>query len=269
MGYEAFIAGWGEWASPGYCDGPLGPKGTLHVGTTAISSVGCTLNGRKGNISIQSGYTPCGTCIASGREGDSGGALCIELGDGSMGVIGITQTGTTAFMAAAHHLITPTGTNYLCTPCHPVPAGCGDMNGDEKEDCDDLDILLQLSPWSVEPFCAGDLNGDGCAGTQEDLDKIFCDRENEFAFEQCFSTCRGDANRDGFVNSTDYNLIAAFLGTEDSLPCPCQTCGDPRENCPLDLDFDGDVDLVDLGLVVGSYQCTNAPECVPSATPCD
>ncbi len=176
-------------------------------------------------------------------EGDSGGALCIELGDGSMGVIGITQTGTTAFMAAAHHLITPTGTNYLCTPCHPVPAGCGDMNGDEKEDCDDLDILLQLSPWSVEPFCAGDLNGDGCAGTQEDLDKIFCDRENEFAFEQCFSTCRGDANRDGFVNSTDYNLIAAFLGTEDSLPCPCQTCGDPRENCPLVLDFDGDVDL--------------------------
>jgi hypothetical protein len=69
MGYEAFIAGWGEWASPGYCDGPLGPKGTLHVGTTAISSVGCTLNGRKGNISIQSGYTPCGTCIASGGRG--------------------------------------------------------------------------------------------------------------------------------------------------------------------------------------------------------
>lgn len=268
-GRQAFIAGWGKTRPVGQCGGAETPARYLHVGNTQIESVGCTLSGRYSTVTIASGCTTQGSCMAYGLEHDSGGAICVEMGDGSLAVVGITQTATGSVGAVSHQYFTASGTQHLCHPCYARPISCGDMNGDDIEDCADLAILELLTPWQVTPWCPGDLDGDGCAGTSGDLKQIKCDPNDPNAFDPCFQTCRGDVNRDGFVNSADYDLIASFLGESESLPCPCQTCATAIESCPWDADYDGDVDLNDLSYALGNYQCSpTSPGCGISGPQC-
>jgi hypothetical protein len=266
IGQTAFITGWGKTLAPGCCNCALGPARSLHVGTTSITSIGCGSNGRNGTISLGSSCIQSVSCTASAIDHDSGGAVCVELPDESLAVVGINQFSTIALIAAGHHMITASGTEYVCQPCFPLPIPCGDMNADGIEELADRIILEALEPWSVTPWCPGDMDGDGCAGTTADV-KAIKDDPDEFVF--CDENCRGDVNRDRFVNSTDYDLILAYLGTNTSLPCPCQTCSHPIESCPWDVDYDGDVDLDDLAYASGNYECSqSSPGCGLTGPPC-
>ncbi|MBL8747000.1 MAG: hypothetical protein JNK58_11680, partial [Phycisphaerae bacterium] len=209
------------------------------------------------------------TCftLASGEFAGSDTVVIGEIEGGALRLVGITQTGMSAFLAAVHQIITASGTEQLCRPCYPLPVACADMNGDGREDCADKAILEILGPRQVTPFCPGDSNGDGCAGSEED--KVVCNPENPEMVRPCFATCRGDVNRDGYVDSADYNLVAEILGEEEWVVCPCQTCTDARESCPWDTDYDGDVDLVDLANANVDYECSaSAAGCGPNNPAC-
>ncbi|MBL8747171.1 MAG: hypothetical protein JNK58_12555 [Phycisphaerae bacterium] len=255
---------------------------SLHVGVSSLVSVGCTKDGRKGNIQLaQGGYVPQTGCEPYARVEchDSGGGVFIEAGGGSLRLVGVIVTATSAFMAVRHQAISaPSDTEYLCRPCRP--AACGDINGDEEhlQNCDDAECLEALGEWEVTPWCLGDMDGDGIAGTKMDINLIKCDPGGGIVMCDRNQWCYGDANLDGYVTIDDLNLIQSIRSTgvapEYSVNCPaCGACGAPFERCRGDINFDGVVDATDAsevaGLLAGTtnqagYRCyQGAAGCTP------
>jgi hypothetical protein len=255
------IAGWGQRLYAECCLCSPEPARTLAVGTTRIKAIDCKHSAREATIWFDSFCSNNSGCLASGLPHDSGGALLVEMPDLSFRLVGVIRTSTSALMAVQHHLITPPSAQHLCTPCWPITK-CGDVNNDGRVDCDDLDLLLclraqDLAPWPVGPWCPGDLDGDGLAGHIPDLKETKCDRADPDVFGVCVPYfCPGDVNRDGWVNSDDFDLIWEYLDGVGSRPCPCHSCFAQYESCPWDVNFDGVVDGNDLLLASGSHQCS-------------
>lgn len=281
QGKPVYLAGWGK-TLPVFCEG-AGGAGRLRVATTTISYVGCERTGRSGPIGIVVG--PCfsaSPCIPNAGLHDSGGGVIVELPDGSLGVVGVMETTGSmigvAHMAARHQAITTQGgTEILCRPCRGLP--CGDINRNGIVNCEDRECLESLGPWMVTPWCLGDLDGDGVAGTQADVDRVDCDPKNPDNFSVCNRNqwCFGDANLDGYVTLADATLIEQIRATgfEGVYSCPtCHACPPPFEWCRADVNYDGFVDQIDAGIVadllVGNqagYACSDsAPGCATAGS---
>lgn len=275
IGQPVHIAGWGKTVNS-QCQGV--PQQRLLVGTASIAHVSCPLtSGRHGSIFLNVGSCDAekGECGTSPNTGDSGGAVAIEMPDGSLRLIGVFKTSVEAFIAAEHQSLTPSpGTTYLCRPCRKRP--CGDINGDGFENFADQMALITQGARDVACWCLGDMNGNGCSGDPADVSIVngplhppTCNR-NEW--------CYGDANLDGLVNEADYQFVLNNISYYDEHwagQCPtCAAC-EVREWCRGDLNCDGFVDEFDLDEVrrlvpVGSpgYGCVrNEPECSPTLNP--
>ncbi len=279
MGKPVYIAGWGD-TKPGHCT-PAGDAGTLRVATAAISYVGCSQSGRYGSIGLMTESCPEGPqCIANGGEHDSGGGVIVEMPDLSLGLVGTIEYPSLAVMSARHQEFTTSpGTDFLCRPCRGLP--CADIDGDLVEDCFDRVCLEALGPWEVTPWCLGDLNGDGIAGSEDDLGMVRCFPEDPTYQPACDRNqwCFGDANLDGWVKADDRTLIQQVraMGIEGTYLCPtCHACPPPWEWCRGDVNFDGLVDATDEQIVIDllltttnqvGYRCyQGADGCVPPET---
>ncbi len=252
-------------------------------------------DGRKGELHFAAGdWTPQSGCgvYASVECHDSGGGLFVEGPGGSLRLIGVIFTSGAVFLAARHQEVSaPNGTTFFCHPCRG--RACGDINGDsmQRVDCADQCCLAALGKWPVIPWCLGDMDGDGWAGTDMDVMMIQCPSPAPpFGARRCDRNqwCYGDANLDGSVNSVDLQLIRDVRagGASPDFAVSCRMCGacpPPYEWCRGDVNFDGFIDAGDEDIVDGldgimngamsaPYQCyQGAPGCEPPGpcpTPC-
>lgn len=282
-GQMVLLAGWGRTQSPPpdpNNDDPCRPidpqfeARSLHVGVSSlVNNVTCTLDGRGGFIRFA--VDPC-PMSASVQCHDSGGGVLVEVAGGELRLIGVIVNSGIAFMAHRHQAISaPSDPTLLCRPCRPT--ACGDIDGDpfHFQECDDYDRLEALGEWAANPWCLGDMDGDGIAGSKTDLVMIRCDPGGTPIICDRNQWCWGDANLDGYVNSTDLQLIRNINGG-GAVACPsCGVCGPIYEWCRGDVNFDGFIDMADEdvvdgldGLVDGAmrspYRCyQGAPGCVP------
>lgn len=275
-GQPVHIAGWGKTVDAS-CASILQQR--LLVGTSSIVDITCALtSGRHGSMELAEGEcsTEKQSCTTQPNTGDSGGAVAVEIPDGSLRLIGVLRTPTEAFIAIEHQSLTPSpGSAYLCRPCRPRP--CGDINGDGFETFADRIALMNQGAHDVACWCLGDMNGNGCSGDPQDLSMIACPlcpfmcNRNQW--------CYGDANLDGSVNEADYQFVAANISYYDEHwggQCPSCTICEVRDWCRGDLNCDGFVDANDLAEVrrlvpIGSpgYPCSrNEPECAATNPPC-
>ncbi len=258
IGQVVFIAGWGRTQTPPVIPGnddpcrPIDPQfeaRSLHVGVSTLRDTDCSLDGRAGQINFA--VDVCSTTAAVQCH-DSGGGLFVEVSGGQLRLIGVLFISGRAFMAQRHQLISsPNDETFLCRPCRP-PA-CGDINGDAEhlQNCDDADCLEMMGERAVAPWCLGDLDGDGIAGTKTDLLIIRCDPDGPGTICDQNRWCWGDANLDGWVDGWDLELIRAVNGG-GSVPCPlCGLCGGFSEWCRGDVNFDGVIDSADEDVVDG------------------
>ncbi|MBL8745441.1 MAG: hypothetical protein JNK58_03700 [Phycisphaerae bacterium] len=255
-----FIAGWGKTVDE---DCKEVQARSLHVAATTISAINCGMAGRKGAIMLAPGSCVAyESCLPEYRKHDSGGAIAVEMQDGSLRLVGVIAGGTGGELLAVRHQFfeDPSGTEYLCQPCRPVP--CVDLAGppeggghgsltppDGRMDETDYSVLTAnppiLSQQPVNCWCMLDVDQDGCAPDAQDVQFVFnaqllggvnCDR---------FQWCYGDATLDGRVNQADEDFVEARLNTE----CPCASCPVITHWCPGDLNCDGFVDSSDLAII--------------------
>lgn len=281
-----YVAGWGRTRSV-ECGESISSEyeaRSLHVGVTSLAGIGCTKDGRKGGIQMaQGGYHPENGCQPYARAEchDSGGGVFVEASGGSLRLVGVIVTSTSAFMAVSHQAISaPNDTTYLCRPCRPE--ACGDINGDELhlQNCDDADCLEDAGELAVTPWCLGDMDGDGIAGTKLDINLIKCGFISTCDRNQW---CYGDANLDGYLLIDDLEIIQSIRATGTapnySVNCPsCGACGAPYEWCQGDINFDGVIDATDESEVQSllssstnqaGYRCYQGAEGCPAPVDCE
>jgi hypothetical protein len=285
-GQMLYLAGWGRTRNVpcGVAIEPENEAKSLHVGLSSITSIGCFKDGRSGGVSFapndENPQTGCGLYGGVSCH-DSGGAALVEGPGGSLRLIGVLATQGVMFFAARHQEISdPDDPTFIRRPCRPE--ACGDIDGDplHLQDCDDAECLDALDEWPVNPWCLGDMDGDGIAGTKVDVNMIKCDPGGNPNFCDRNQWCWGDANLDGYVNSTDIQLVrdirAQGTAPDFSVSCNvCAACPPLYEWCRGDVNFDGVVDAEDEtivdsldGVVDGamhlSYRCfQGAPGCEP------
>lgn len=279
-----YLAGWGETLDAGCA---LQQAQRLHVAASTMTAINCDTTGRNGLIMSSAGScVPNGSCIPTVGNHDSGGAMAIEMSDGSLGLIGAICCGDgSAYLASRHQFFAnPQASEYLCTPCRP--RACVDVtrrnqapppngvNPDGFESEHDRDWLDDWGPHAVNCGCMGDLNHNGCAGDDEDIALI--DPQVQLACAKN-KGCYGDTNADGDVNAADLLLIGALLeaNNNQSITCSeCSTCVAALEWCPGDINCDGQINWTDYNTLdvllqsvpSGSFSCLwNAPGCTATA----
>lgn len=125
-----------------------------------------------------------------------------------------------------------------------IQGGVGDLDVDGDLDGDDQVLFLNAymhCEGEPEYTTAADLDGDGCVTI---LDyKLWIEVYRNFVQNPAApapSPALGDFNGDGFVDATDFMSWGACMsGPGTAATVPCQA---------FDLDFDGDVDTVDMAI---------------------
>ncbi|MBL8745955.1 MAG: hypothetical protein JNK58_06315 [Phycisphaerae bacterium] len=248
-----FIAGWGRTLED---DCEEVEAHSLHVAASTISSINCEKDGRGGAILLTQGSCVVhGACVPFYSTHDSGGAIAVELLDGSLCLVGVLRGSGGEFIATRHQFFSnPSTAGYLCQPCRSKQ--CVDLVGmpdefenptppDGREDCYDYAALQAMSAHRVNCWCVVDVDKDGCGADPQD--KFAISLSCSIGGRDCdrFEWCYGDANLVGRVNQEDEDFIIARLYAE----CACSSCSASTSWCQGDLNCDGVVDETDLGIV--------------------
>jgi hypothetical protein len=172
---------------------------------------------------------------------ESGGEHCVPAdidGDGD-----VDLDDWVAFLDCMDDKCTNT---CLTGPATDVPEACraSDLDCDDAVDLRDVALFQDVFVASCEydtdcddaTFCNGaETCADGvCSGGSPPCsDSEVCDEVSDI----CVCPCEPDLNGDGHVDLFDANILAACMGTA------------PADCCPrCDMDCDGDIDEIDLGL---------------------
>lgn len=266
QGQTIYITGWGVTCTT---DAIM-----LQVATSSLSSIIGEMDGRKGAILHPGGG--CGSaCVPGISNRDSGAPIIVDGPNNSLIVVGINRSAVNAIIAVRHQFFTdPNSEYYLCEPCGSL--ACYDVMNTHNEPtpdglqtCHDLVALASLgTPRSVNCWCPGDLNGNGCSGDAFDINTSGC-----ASFLTCNPNqwCHGDANLDGRVDSDDHDYLVAILAANGPMDCGgCTACPAKSRWCCGDLNCDymindDDLEIVDALLT----QFPSGYDCSPTSPGCD